>query len=79
MMKAKGGAMDGRWVTVGGRKMFIDGGSTRKSKTIERPTKSNASTEVKRKSGKSGKGAPKDVNNKWRSGSTGKATVKKKK
>lgn len=72
-----GGKEAGRWVTMGGKKVFIDGGSERKGKTNARPTKSNASTQVKRKSGSTGKNAPKDKDNKWRRGSTGKAMTKK--
>ena len=41
--------------------------------------KPNVKTNVKRRSGKTGKIAQKDEKNKWRSGKTGKAIVKKRK
>lgn len=51
----------------------------RANKQIPNNTKPNVKTNVKRRSGKTGKVAQKNEKNKWRSGKTGKAIVKKKK
>ena len=51
----------------------------RTNKQIPNNTKPNVKTNVKRRSGKTGKIAQKDEKNKWRSGKTGKVIVKKKK